>query len=75
MMAVVIFPKFFANGFQFCLVRTQIHGRHGLEISGVEAWRQDCVLDGILGGNGIVNRLFSNCGGRDHQFQYRLTPI
>ena len=48
--AVVILAKFLADRLEFSFVWPQIHRRHGVEICGVEARREDGVLGGILHG-------------------------
>merc|ERR1712100_579342 len=44
MMTVVVLSELLTDGLQLSLIGLEVHGSHGVEISRVEAGRQDCVL-------------------------------
>ena len=50
----------------------KIHRRHRFKIGGVEARREDCVLDRILDG---YSAAFGHGGGRDHQLRFTILPM
>ena len=68
-MTVVILPELLADGLQFRLIRTQIHGSHGIEIRGVKPRSEDRVLNGILCGNSVG---LCDGGWRDHRLRFHV---
>ena len=72
-MTVVVLAEFFTDRLQFRLIRSQVHGGHGLEIGRVEPRREDGVLDGLLDGNSALSCLLGHGGGRDHQLRITVS--
>ena len=68
-MAVVILAEFLADGLQFCLIRTQIHGSHGIKVRGVKPRCEDRVLNRILRCNGVG---FCDGSRRDHRLRFHV---
>ena len=69
MMTVVVLAELLTDGLQFSLIGLEVHGSHGVEISCVEAGRQDCVLNGLLGCNCAISSLVGHGCRGDHQFR------
>ena len=51
--AVVILAEFFTDRFELHHVGLEVHRRHGVEVRGVEAGGQDCVLSRCFGRGGV----------------------